>query len=245
MSKLVATLACRNNSKRLYGKPLQLLGNDTVLEYMIRNLKAHASVDAIVLAISDMKGNEMFADIAEKHGIEYVFGDDGDVLHRLISACRKVGGDIIYRVTTESPYSYLEGIKEALADHIERKADYTTYAQLPDGVAFELINLEALERSHAKGEKKHRSELCTLYINEHKKDFTLNIKHIDKEWERPDYRLTIDYPEDLILCRKIIHHFGDGKPIPYRDMITYLDKNPSLLSLVNGLTDPSYVRFYH
>jgi spore coat polysaccharide biosynthesis protein SpsF (cytidylyltransferase family) len=131
MSKVVATLACRNNSKRLFAKPLQLLGRDSVIEYMIRNLKNNPLIDDIVLAISNMKGNELFVDIAAKHNISYVLGDDADVLGRLIMACEKVNGDIVYRVTTESPFGYLEGLQTALQQHKEKQADYTTYAQLP------------------------------------------------------------------------------------------------------------------
>ena len=223
MSKVVATLACRNNSKRLYAKPLQLLGHDAIIEYMVRNIKANTFIDDIVLAISEQNGNEVYADIAEKHGIRYIYGDDTDVLGRLISACEVAKGDIVYRVTTESPFTYLEGVEYALKIHKEKDADYTTYAQLPDGVAFELIKLSALKESHEKGERKHRSELCTLYLNENKDRFRFNILQVDEKWRRSEYRLTIDYPEDLILCRKIIQHFGDRKPIPYIDLISFLD----------------------
>ncbi|MES2330076.1 MAG: acylneuraminate cytidylyltransferase [Bacteroidota bacterium] len=245
MSKLVATLACRNNSRRLYAKPLQLMGSESVIEYMIRNLKKHSAIDEIVLAISNLKGNEMYADIAEKHGIQYIFGDDTDVLGRLITACEKGGGDMVFRVTTESPFTYLEGLENALLSHKEKKADYTTIAQLPDGVAFELLSLQALKDSHEKGEARHRSELCSLYLNEHRAGYVFNILDIEKELQRPDYRLTIDYPEDLILCRKIIDHFGDREPISYKDLIQFMDQHPAILSIVNNLTDASYVRFYH
>lgn len=243
--KVVATLACRSNSKRLYAKPLQMLGSESVVEYMIHNLKANSFINEIVLAISNTKVNEIYADIAEKHGLKYIFGDDTDVLGRLIAACDLVNGDIVYRVTTESPFTYLEGIETALRSHNEKNADYTTFAQLPDGVAFELINLAVLKEAHQKGEKRHRSELCSLYLNEYRERFNFNILTIDKEWERPDYRLTIDFPEDLILCRKIINHFGDKEPFSYNQMISFLDNNPNIRSIVDNLTNESYVRFYH
>jgi spore coat polysaccharide biosynthesis protein SpsF len=245
MSKVVATLACRNNSKRLFAKPLQLLGSDSVIEYMIRNLKTNPFIDEIVLAISNTKGNEIFEDIAVKNNIDYVFGEEKDVLGRLIAACEKVNGDIIYRVTTESPFGYLEGLQSALYQHQRKNADYTTFAHLPDGVAFELINLKALKESHENGEERHRSELCSLYLNEHRDEFCFNIMEIDKKLRRPDYRLTIDYPEDLILCRKIIQNFGDTNPIGYQELIKFIDENPSLLNIIQNLTDESYVKFYH
>lgn len=244
--RIVATLACRNNSRRLYGKPLQLLENITVVEYIINNLKSRAEIAAIVLAISESRGNEAFIDIAEKNNIKYVLGDDRDVLLRLIRACELEGGDTVYRVTTESPFGYLEGLPEAISSHKELNADYTAHGNLPDGVMFELIKLDALKKSHRDGEYKHRSELVSLYINEHPELFKKNILQIQKEWQRPDYRLTIDFPEDLILCRKIFRHFnGDDKYIPYKDLISFLDINPSLRNLVDNITDESYIKPYH
>ena len=244
--KIIATLACRNNSKRLYGKPLQLLENYSVLEYMVNRLKEQKQIADIVLAISEAKGNEAFVELAERNNLKYVVGDDRDVLGRLIKACDLVGGDTVYRVTTESPVGYLEGLDEAIASHIEKNADYTAHAKLPDGVLFELIKLDALKLSHKNGDYKHRSELVNLYIEDNPSLFIKNILYIDKKWQRPDYRLTIDFPEDLILARKIIKHFGgDNKYIPYKELITFLDENPQLRAMVENITDENYIKPVH
>ncbi len=244
--KLIATLACRSNSKRLYGKPLQLLEIYSVLEYIVNNLQKQKEIHEIVLAISEAKGNESFVDFAEKKGLKYVLGDDRDVLQRLIQACELAGGDTIYRVTTESPFGYIEGLPEAVASHIKNNADYTLHAKLPDGVMFEIINLEALKISHRDGEYKHRSELIASYINENPDKFKFNILQVEQSLQRPDYRLTIDFPEDLILCRKIIRNFnGDDKAIPYKDLIDYLDTHPQVRAIVENITDESYIKPYH
>lgn len=244
--RIIATLACRNNSRRLYGKPLQLLEEHTVVEYIINNLKNREEIDAVVLAISESTGNELFVDIAKKHNIKYVIGDDRDVLDRLIRSCEIENGDTVYRVTSESPFGYLEGLPEAIESHKSQNADYTSHGNLPDGVMFELIKLDALKISHRDGEYKHRSELVTLYINENPDKFNINILEVDEKLQRPDYRLTIDFPEDLILCRKIIRHFGgDDSYILYQDLINYLDDNPNLRNIVENITDENYIKPYH
>jgi spore coat polysaccharide biosynthesis protein SpsF len=244
--KIVATLACRNNSRRLYGKPLQLLENISVLEYIINNLRTRNEIHDIVLAISEEKGNEAFVALAEKNSLKYTLGDDRNVLERIITACELAGGDTVYRVTTESPFGYLEGIPEAVESHEKNRADYTSHGRLPDGVMFELIRLEALKQSLAEGEYRHKSELVTLYINEHPEIFKLNILQIETQWQRPNYRLTIDFPEDLILCRKIIRQFnGDDHYIPYKDLISFLDNNPLLTRTVDNINDKNYIKPYH
>jgi spore coat polysaccharide biosynthesis protein SpsF (cytidylyltransferase family) len=203
-------------------------------------------ISSIVLAISEARGNDAFIEIAEKNNLKYVLGDDRNVLLRLINACELAEGDTVYRVTTESPFGYLEGLPEAIKSHQSTHADYTTYANLPDGVLFELIKLSALKKSHTEGEYKHKSELVTLYINEHPELFVKNILQIEKEWQRPDYRLTIDFPEDLILIRKIIRYFnGDNKYIPYKELIHFLDEHPELRKSVENITDENYIKPYH
>ncbi len=244
--KIIATLACRINSSRLYGKPLQILSSYSVLEYMVNRLKERSEISDIVLAISEAKGNEAFIEYAQRNGIKYVIGDDKDVLGRLIKACDLVNGDTVYRVTTESPLTYLEGLPYAVESHFKSDADYTVYAKLPDGVTFELIKLAALKKSHVSGENRHRSELCTLYINENKDKFLMNILEIDPGLQRPDYRLTIDYPEDLILLRKIFKHFGgDDKAIPYKQVIEFLDNNPDLRDIVDQIEHADYIKPYY
>lgn len=244
--KIVATLACRINSSRLYGKPLQLVNKYSVLDYMVRRLKERPEIENIVLAISEAKGNEAFIDYATTEGLPYVIGDDTDVLGRLIKACELCNGDTVYRVTTESPLSYLEGLPRAVETHQKLGADYSVYAKLPDGVTFELIKLDALKESHRKGESRHRSELCTLYINENKDKFKFNILEIDEKLQRPEYRLTIDYPEDLILLRKIFQHFKcDDKYILYSDIVYYLDRHPELRAIVENIDHTDYIKPYH
>lgn len=240
--KLIATLACRNNSSRLYGKPLQTLMQHTVLAYMVHRLRERPEVHDIVLAISETTPNRVFVEVAETLGVKYVLGDDKDVLDRLIKACEYAGGDTVYRVTTESPFTILEKLPEAVASHQVTGADYTFYADLPDGVTFELVNLEAFQRSHRLGSSKHRSELCVLYMLENPEQFHINKLRLAPEWERPHYRLTIDYPEDLILCRRVVQHFGgDDKYIPYEDMIRFIDSRPDLQELVTDLAGKNII----
>ncbi len=242
--KLVAALACRVNSKRLYAKPLQLLGESSILELIIEKLRKCPLIDEIVLAISDRDENNIFEDIAKKLDIPFVRGSDQDVLKRLIDACELVDGDQVFRVTTESPFFYLEGLESAVKSHNALRADYSTYGKLPDGSSFEIISLTALKKSHEEGEDRHRSELCTLYMNENPDKFSFNILTPPLEVQRPDYRLTIDYPEDLILCRKV-YALLDGEVNQLSNIIKLLDNNKQLVESVSNLTDDAYIKFYH
>ena len=85
--RVVCTLACRVQSSRLYGKPLQLLNiekNISILDYLLDHLAATIEIDKTVLAISEGAENTPFISLAEKRGLSYVIGDEKDVLGRLI-----------------------------------------------------------------------------------------------------------------------------------------------------------------
>ncbi len=227
--KVVAVIACRVDSARMYAKPMQLVGKYTILEHLLNQIKTSSMIDEIVLAISENPGNEIFIDFAKKHKIKFIKGDDEDVLKRLIDGAKYVNADIVFRITSENPYIFWNGIDPLIKNHISGKNDFSFYEKIPLGAYFEVINLKALETSHRKGKRKHRSELCTLYINENKKQF--KIKHFTPEnsLQRPEIRLTVDSPQDLWVVRIIHEELGKGKKlISLKQIIKFLDDNPQI-----------------
>jgi len=227
--RAAAVIACRVGSDRLFGKPLQLVGNFTILELLINQIKKSKIITDIVLAISEKPGNEVFVEFAKQHKLKFVRGDDKDVLKRLIDGAKYVNAEIVFRVTPENPYMYWEKIDPVIQQHIKSGYDYTTILPIPLGAGFEVIDRKALEISHRFGSSIHRSEHCDLYIAENQDKFKINVYKPEKNVQRPDLRLTVDTPQDLILVRKIYEKLGnDGKPIPFYKIIKFLDRNPDI-----------------
>ena len=76
--KLVAALACRKNSSRLYGKPMQNLDVEKgkrIIDHIIDNLKALSCIDEVVLGISKGIDNEVFIAVADEKNLKYVVED--------------------------------------------------------------------------------------------------------------------------------------------------------------------------
>lgn len=246
--KVVATLACRVQSKRLYAKPLQFIDIDneiSILEYLVGYLKTYKSIDEIVLAISEGVENKPFELLADKMGLQYVIGPEQDVQKRLIMAADLVGGDIVYRETTENPYVYMDSFDEVLDSHVQNKAALTIIEGLPEGTYYELIDLYALKKAHEEGEERHRSELCTLYMAENPNKFYLQrLRTGSKKLQRPEIRLTVDYPEDLIVVREIYKALKkEGEYIKMEDIIDFLDMHPTLKA-INGWIDAGTGRIW-
>lgn len=246
--RLVAAIACRNQGSRLYGKPLQNLDvSDSVriIDNIISCLQSISCIDEIVLGISEGVENEVFRHVADSKGLRYVIGDQVDVLSRLVSCGRLAGASDVFRVTSESPFLYFEEVESLWQSHQEQAVDATFMDEVVDGCGFEIIRLEALERSHAQGDHRHRSELCTLFIREHAAEFKVHRASPPAALVRKDLRLTVDNPEDLAICRTIYGVFKGRAPrIPVTEIVTFLDSNPGLKELVAPYTEVGYSTMY-
>ena len=92
--------------------------------------------------------------LQKKNNIKFIYGDELDVLSRLIKSCEYVNGTDIFRITTESPFFLHEKISDIWKIHKIYNNDLTTIDDIPDGSGFEIIKLNAYKISHKKGKKK-------------------------------------------------------------------------------------------
>lgn len=246
--KLIAALPCRNNGSRLYGKPLQNLDIEqgiTILDYMISYLKHMPIIDGIVLGISEGEDNKVYKSVAEKHGINFIVGSEEDVLHRLIMCGECLDATDVYRMSTESPFPYFEIAELAWSNHKKNNFDFTHLDKVPDGSGIEIISMDTLYKSHSDGEDRHRSEFCSMYIRENREKFNIQSLKPPKELLRTDIRLTVDYPEDLILCRAVYNEFKNKSPlIPVLDIIKFLDLHPELKEVVDKFVEDGLKTMY-
>jgi spore coat polysaccharide biosynthesis protein SpsF len=242
--KLVAAIACRNQGTRLYGKPIQnldIISKTTILQYIINCLKTIKEIDEIVLGISEGIENEVFKIIANKNQLKYIVGDQDDVLSRLIKCGEISYASDIFRISSESPFLFFESVESLWIEYQKNKLDAIFMDEIIDGCGFEILSMKALIKSHMNGQEKHRSEFCSLYIRENVEMFNIIKTAPSSELIRNDLRLTVDYPEDLVVCRKIYEHFIDDVPrISVSKIVKFLDLNPNLIELISPYTELGY-----
>lgn len=242
--KLIAAIACRNSGSRLHAKPLQNLDIENgvrIIDQIIDTLKTIDCIDEIILGISSGEENQIFVKIAKEKDLDYIIGDEVDVLGRLIQCGNKGEATDIFRITSESPFLYYQGVDNLWNKHCEEESDATFFDDIIDGCGFEIIKLNALKKSHKIGEDKHRSELCTLFIRENRELFKIQKVSVAPHLNRKDLRLTVDNPEDLVICRKIYNEFKSQAPrIRIEEVIKYLDQNSDLKALTFPFTIQGY-----
>jgi spore coat polysaccharide biosynthesis protein SpsF len=242
--RLAAAIACRNQGSRLYGKPLQNLDIESgvrILDNIVGCLKTLPCIDEIVLGISEGQENEIYQRIAGEHGLPFIVGNERDVLSRLVQCGERAGATDVFRVTSESPFLYFEPVEDLWRRHQDERADATFVWNIIDGAGCEIYTLDTLKASHARGAAKHRSELCSLYVREHPDEFKVIKFDPPDALTRKDVRLTVDYPEDLVVCRAAYSALQGSAPrIPVGDIVRYLDRNPKLLALIAPYTEAGY-----
>ena len=231
-SKVVAIVAARMNSKRMYGKPLKNINERSIIELCVERLKTCPLIDEIVIATSDKEENKVFYPLAKKLNVGFFVGDEEDVLDRFHKCALSFGADHIVRATSENPLMYVENLSELILDHVKNNSDFTYTDKLPLGCFIEIISRRALEISCKRGGPKHHSELVTLFINENQGLFKVNKKEAPLKLQRPKYRLTVDTELDLKLMKIIYDQLGaNGRYIKLDEAVNFLNQNPEVVKI--------------
>lgn len=237
--RLVAALPCRCNSTRLWGKPLQPLAPGlAIAEHLARSLRRFACVAEVRLAIARGPGEDALIDLAQRSGLGYLVGSEEDVLGRIIATAREAGASDVLRKTSEDPFFDIAMLEPAWRRHLEHGNDVTALDLAPEGTAFEIFTLAALERCHELGSEEDREHIAD-YARFHQAQFAIEIVRPEPVCRRLDLRLTVDNPEDLIVCRAVFHGLrGRERLIPLREIVRFLDDRPELSDLVRPFASP-------
>jgi len=212
--RVVATLACRSESTRLYGKPLQLLGDKPIIAHQVDQLRAVDAVDEVVLAISDAPSQTAYIDFAESRDLPYVVGYPENVVGRLVAAGREVDADLVLRSTTENPFLHYGIVDDVVTAARNTQADLVAPRKLPFGSFVEVFDLAALADANRLGDDRHRSEHVASFLTENPESFDILGIEPEESLQRPDIRLTVDNPSDLVLVRRLWESVGSARD-PY------------------------------
>jgi spore coat polysaccharide biosynthesis protein SpsF len=229
--RVVAVVSARMASKRCPGKAIVPLAGRPLLQVLLERVASLPDLDSVCLATSSNPENQPLVDIGRKLGIPVYQGDEEDVLKRHLDCAQHMRADHVVRVTGDNPLTDLETIANLVALHMESGADYTYIPgdALLMGILCEVISRNALERSWHRGEARHRSELVTLYIKEHPREFRIRMGELPAGLYRPEYRLTVDEAEDVELMQRLFERLAaPGKVVSTREAIELLDREPEL-----------------
>jgi len=202
VGKVGAVIQARINSRRFPGKVLLSLpyGSGTsIIENIIKRVLTIPRIDTVIVATSLRPENNSIISVARKAGAEVIRGSEDDVLERFHKAAVAHGLAQIVRLTADNPFVDPALLNSCLEKHGKAKAEYTKTVGLPQGMNFEVISFQALDRLQRRVCLNDEREHVTLHVNRNQKNFTVNILDLGK----PEYkglRLTIDQEADYALA---------------------------------------------
>jgi N,N'-diacetyllegionaminate synthase len=243
---IATIIACRLKSNRLPRKALLKIGNLTSVEYCIKNTLKFKSSKMTVLATSTAEEDAELAHYTYRPEVKFYQGSPEDVMQRYVDVVNKYNIDIFIRVTADMPFVSDDILQVILKSHIESKADYTIGTTAAIGTNLEVINSDALRKAKSFFPNADYSEYMSFYFTSNPEYFKLNRVDLPSELIR-EYRLTLDYEEDLVMFNMIDDHFKQKKIDPtLKDIFRFLDENPDVARinqnlLVKYTSDPTLV----
>lgn len=230
-AKTAVLIAARMKSSRLPKKAILPIRGVPSVQRCLQNCLKFPSVDEVILATSTEKEDGVLGDLTLGGQVKFWRGDPVDVLSRYLGACHRYGIDVVIRVTGDCPVVSPEIAGFLLKSHFAEGADFTQPRRFSVGTNCEVYNTEALERVIRMAGRAEHSEHMSLYMINNPDIFKLNIADLPEEWIR-EYRLTLDYKEDLEMFEALFSVLEEeGLDTSLASLFTVLDRNPAIPKL--------------
>ncbi len=227
-AKVASIIACRLKSNRLPKKAILSTGDITSVELCIKNALKFRNVDHTILATSTSAEDAELKNYTYKKEVIFHTGHPEDVIQRYLDIINKLDIDVFIRITADMPYVSDEIVNYLLDSHFATGADYTAPKKAAVGQGVQIINASALRKVREYFPVSDFSEYMNAYIIYNPKLFKINEIDLPEKWIR-DYRLTLDYQEDLDLIVKIEEYFKKSNvEFNITNLFHYLDKNPNV-----------------
>jgi len=231
-------IVARKKSSRLPYKVVRELQGKKIIQYIIDKVNYSKILNAIpVLCTTKSSQDDELVEIAKHNEIEYVRGNELEVVDRLTLACKKTNSDIAVRVTGDNIFTDIILMDELINQHIKHNAEYSRFFNLPNGVTTEVVNLSTLIECYKKNDKK-LSEYMTLHLFNPDEFKVLNII-AEKSLGKSTINLSVDTKEDLERSKKIISEVNYNDLLEIINFIenrklenSYFDKD-SKIKLIN------------
>jgi spore coat polysaccharide biosynthesis protein SpsF len=236
-------VTARLGSSRLPGKVLADIGGRPSLWYILDRMSRPKLPNLRVVCTSTNPEDGEIAEFAGKNGWEVFRGDAEDVLVRHLGAAIQFGVEFFVDVEGDSPFCSADHVDLILERFIQTNADYISCDGLPLGGAPIGVKVSALQDVCArKGETNtqgwgkyfvqsglyHTERLCA-----------------DADLHRPQYRMTLDYPEDLEFFRTTVRQLDPHHEtaLDLREIVAFLDSHPEVVAINQALSDEYWARF--
>ena len=227
----------RVNSTRFPNKILQKIGDKTILEVIVERIKKIENINRIILVTGSNKNNNELVNKAEELNLDVFCGDEENILDRFYHAANEFHSENIIRITGDCPLIDFKLISKGLKIYHSEFINILTNTKkrsFPHGFDFEIFSKKSLDmawRDVVKNGKIKKGEFINpvqYMMNSGK----FKIYNLENAFDQSKIRITIDYPEDLIVISKIYKElFNKNEDFASEEIIKFLDLHPELVKI--------------
>lgn len=218
-----AIILARTSSSRLPNKALLSLGEFSLIEQIILQVKDIKEIEPI-LATSNEKEDDILIEIAKKHRIIYFRGDLRNVSKRIYDCIQQFNLTGFFRINGDSPIIDKSLLKKALT--LYEKFDFITNLSprsYPYGISVELLKADVFLK-HQKDFDEEQQEHVTKYFYKNKD--CLNIVNLTSEKSyNTDMILTIDDMETYHNFWKLFNQHPNINSLNIQEILTLINKS--------------------
>jgi spore coat polysaccharide biosynthesis protein SpsF (cytidylyltransferase family) len=205
MGKTGVIVQARMGSSRLPGKVLEKIGGLSVLATLLIRLQRCRLVDSIIVASTNKPEDAPIIELAESMGAGTFAGSENDVLDRYYRAGQAFNLDTIIRATADCPLLDPLVIDDMIETFFASDCVFLSNSEplpslWPDGMDISVFSREALVTAWANATLPSEREHVTFYFHNNVPEKCMKVGiHEDLS----HVRLTLDYPEDLLVLNEI------------------------------------------
>ena len=232
MSGTLAFIQARMSSTRFPGKVVEPLGGLPLIAYMAARVRQARTLDGVVIVTSTDPSDAPLVDATERFGLPVFRGSLDDVLARFSAAAEAHRPDVIVRLTGDCPLADPAVIDAVVSARARADVDYASNiepASYPDGLDVECFTRAALERAAKAASLPSHREHVTLWMRSDSAG--LKRASVPAIADFSHLRLTVDYPDDLAVIRRIVELQGQDSRLDLFDILRILSTNPGLLDI--------------
>jgi glutamate-1-semialdehyde 2,1-aminomutase/spore coat polysaccharide biosynthesis protein SpsF len=232
---VVAIVQARMGSSRLPGKVLADIAGEPMLWRVVKRISRSRTIRQIMVATSDMPGDDAVAEFCRAHEIACYRGSEDDVLDRYYRAAEFCGAEIVVRITADCPLIDAEVVDRVVREFLSTRCDYasnTLSATYPDGLDTEVFSYAALAKAWKEARLGAEREHVTPYIR-NSKCFRVVGVECAGDTSVGRLRWTVDEPRDLEFVRAVYAHFNGRDDFDFHDILKAVKEEPTMAKL-NG-----------
>lgn len=229
------------SSSRSPGKVIEdIFGKPMILRQLERLRDGNKNIEIVCVTSSDPTDNPI-EEVCLQNNFNCFRGSLDNVLDRYISAAKFYNVQNIIRIGGDDPLVDVDQISILIDEHKKTDADFIFTSHRngwPLGAAAELISVNALKDEADKTKDLLYLEHIIPWFHHNRHDYKYIPINSPSKFNRPKYYFTVDYPEDLELCKAIFNKLlKQDEFFKFKDVIDLCDNNPEILDFNKHLHD--------